>query len=194
MNYDNKKTAGLLLFVGTVQFVLAIIISEAVYSGYSVRQQQMSDLGDWSLAGNSAAIWNISGILWGLFIIAGAYFIQRGFKSRLFPSLLVIIGFGWTGLSVVSLDISLPVHILFAWVAGFSALASVFMCYKFVKSPLSYVSVILGAVMVAGFVLFGSGSYLGLGLGGMQRILIYPLLLWLLGFGAYLIGDSSDTK
>jgi hypothetical membrane protein len=110
MNYDNKRIAGLLIFVGAVQFVLAVIISEAVYSGYSVGQQQMSDLGDWNLAGNYAAIWNASVILAGLFVIAGAYFIQRGFKNRLFTSLLAIGGISWIGVGVVSLNISTSAH------------------------------------------------------------------------------------
>jgi hypothetical membrane protein len=198
MNYDNKRIAGLLIFVGTVQFVLAVVISEAVYSGYSVGQQQMSDLGDWSLAGNYAAIFNVSIILLGMFIIAGAYFIQRGFKNRLFPSLLVISGIGWVGIGVFALNTSLPVHLLSAQFAMAFGLASVFMSYKFEKSPLSYVSVILGAVTLLAIVLsmsgqINSGFYLGLGLGGMQRFMIYPGLLWMLGFGAYLIGDSSDT-
>jgi hypothetical protein len=39
-----------------------------------------------------------------------------------------------------------------------------------------------------------SAFYLGLGLGGIERVIIYPMALWLLGFGAYLIGDSSDKK
>jgi hypothetical membrane protein len=193
MNYDNKRIAGLLIFVGAVQFVLAIIISEAVYSGYSVGQQVMSDLGDWSKAGNSAAIWNVSVILLGLFVIAGAYFIQQGFKNRLFTSLLAIGGIGWIGVGVVSLDISLPVHTVFALVAFGFWLASVIMSYKFEKSPFSYVSVFLGALIFLATALYGSGSYLGLGLGGMQRFIIYPFLLWMLGFGAYLIGDSSET-
>jgi hypothetical membrane protein len=193
MNYNNKRTAGLVVFVGAVQFVLAIIISEAVYSGYSVGQQYMSDLGNWSLAGNFAAIWNVSAILLGLFVIAGAYFIQRGFKNRLFTSLLVITGVGAVGMGVVAEDISDPVHSIFALFAFVFMAAAAIMSYKFVKSPLSYISVILGAVSLLALVFYFSGFYLGLGLGGMQRLIIYPLLLWNLGFGAYLIGDSSDT-
>ena len=92
MQYENKRTAGFLIFVGVVQFVLAIVVSEAIYSGYSVGQQFVSDLGDWSLAGNSAAIFDASIILAGVLIIASAYFIQRGFENRLFTSLLVISG------------------------------------------------------------------------------------------------------
>jgi hypothetical membrane protein len=198
MNYDNKRIAGLLIFVGVVQFVLAVVISEAIYSGYSVGQQYMSDLGDWSLAGNSAAIFNVSIILLGMFIIAGAYFIQRGFKNRLFTSLLVVTGVGEVVVGVVAENMSLPVHSVFALFVFVFGAASAIMSYKFEKSPLSLVSVILGAVTLSALVLFilghtSSGFYLGLGLGGMQRFIIYPPLLWALGFGAYLIGESSDT-
>jgi hypothetical membrane protein len=175
-----------------------VVISEAVYSGYNVGQQYLSDLGDWSIAGNSAAIFNASAILWGIFLIAGAYFIQRVFKNRLFTSLLVITGVGSVSAGVVAINISFPVHGILGLIAFVSAAASAIMSYKFEKSPLSYVSVILGSVALLATVLFflGQGSsdfYLGLGLGGMERFIVYPILLWMLGFGAYLIGDSSDT-
>jgi len=81
------------------------------------------------------------------------------------------------------------VHSVFALFVFVFGAASAIMSYKFEKSPLSYISAILGAVMLAALALFisGPGFYLGLGLGGMQRFMIYPLLLWMLGFGAYLL-------
>jgi hypothetical membrane protein len=199
MNYSDKRIAGLLFFVGAVQFVLAVVVSEAVYSGYSVGRQAMSDLGDWSLAGNSAAIYDVSTILLGMFVIVSAYFIQRIFKNRLFTSLVVMSSVGCFGAGVVAENISLPIHNAFALVTFAFAAASAIMSYKFVKSPFSYVSVVLAAITLLATVLLisgyrvNSGFYLGLGLGGMQRFIIYPALLWMLGVGAYLIGDSSDT-
>ena len=117
MNYSDKRIAGLLYFVGAVQYVLAVVISEATYSGYSVGQQYLSDLGDWSVAGNYAAIFNASAILFGIFAIAGAYLIQRIFKNKLFTSLLVITGIGSVGSAVVAINISYPVHSIFGLVA-----------------------------------------------------------------------------
>jgi hypothetical protein len=38
MDYDDKKVAGLLFIVAVLLYVLVIVISEAVYSGYSVGQ------------------------------------------------------------------------------------------------------------------------------------------------------------
>jgi hypothetical protein len=157
----------------------------------------VSELGDWSLAGNNAAIFNISAILWSIFFIAGAFYIHRIFKNRLFTSLLAICGVGSLVPGFVALNISFEVHGLFAMVAFISAAASAIMSYKFVKSPLSYISVILGVLTLSAMGLFmlgqgDSGFFLGLGLGGMERFALYPILFWMLGFGGYLIGDSSD--
>jgi hypothetical membrane protein len=199
MDYDNKRVAGLLFIIAVVQYVLTIAISEAVYSGYSVGQQMVSELGDWSLAGNNAAIFNASIILYSLLVILGAYYIQRVFKNRLFASLLAINGIGSLVCGVVALNISFEVHGTFGLIAFISMVAGAIMSYKFVKSPLSYISVILGALTLSAIVLFmlGQGDsafYLGLGLGGIERLIIYPMALWLLGIGAYLIGDSGDKK
>ena len=198
MNWDNKRIAGLLFAIGVVQFVIAVVVSEAIYPGYSLGQQWMSDLGDWSKAGNYAAIFNTSAILYGLFIIAGAYYTQRVVKNRLFTSLLAICGIGSILGGVVALNISFLVHGFFGLVTFVFGAASAVMLYRFEKKPLSYVSVILGAVAFLAIVFTalgerGFGSYLGLGLGSMERLIIYPLLLCLLGYGAYLIGDSSET-
>ena len=124
---------------------------------------------------------------------------QRIFKNRLLTSLVVMSGVGCVGAGVVAENIFLPIHNIFALVTFVFAAASAIMSYKFVKSPFSRVSVILAAITLLATVLLisgynvNSGFYLGLGLGGMQRFIIYPALLWMLGFGAYLIGDSSDT-
>jgi hypothetical membrane protein len=193
MNYDNKRIAGLLGFVAVVQWVLAVIICEAVYSGYSVGQQYISDLGNWSLAGNYAAIFNASIIFAGALGIASAYFIQQAFKNRLFTSLLMINTFCNILIGVFAEDISMPIHGISAVIGLIFGLGVTFMSSKFVKSPLSYAPIILGGVTVLAIVLQGSGFYLGLGLGGIERLEIYPYLLWVLGFDAYLIGESSNT-
>ena len=193
MNYDNKRIAGLLFFIASVQFVLVAIICEALYPGYSVGQQFMSDLGNWSLAGNYAAIYNVSVIFSGIIGIASAYFIQRVFKNRLFTSLLVVSDVCYVFVGVVSEDISLPVHGISGLVGLVFGLAAMIMSYKFVKSPLSYAPVILGGVTLLALVLQASGFYLGLGLGGIERLEIYTYLLWGLGFDGYLIGEASNT-
>ncbi|MCK5562755.1 hypothetical protein KAI30_01170, partial [Candidatus Bathyarchaeota archaeon] len=70
---------------------------------------------------------------------------------------------------------------------GLSAITS----YKLLKPPLSYSAVPLGALSLVALALFGSGVYLGLGWGGMERMIAYPTLLWAVGFSGHLMSYSG---
>ena len=39
--------------------------------------------------------------------------------------------------------------------------------------------------------LFGAKVYLGLGAGGMERIIAYPLIIWVIGTGVYLMATEQ---
>jgi hypothetical protein len=87
--------------------------------------------------------------------------------------------------------------------AGLSAMAS----FEVVKKPLSLISIVLGAMALGALALFScglvtSGSltsnvaydsifFLGLGPGGMERMIVYPALMWLAGFGGYLVARQE---
>lgn len=186
MDIDSKKIAGLLLFIGAAQFILGIMISEALYSGYSISQNYISDLG----VGPSALIYNSSLFFLGILGIASTYFIQRAFKSSIFTVLLALVSIGAVGVSIFTENFQ-PIHTILSLITfafgGISAIAS----YRFEQPPLSYVSVILGAVTLSALVLGISGINLNLGVGGIERLVAYPELLWMMGFGAHLIGDSG---
>ena len=198
---DNKKIAGLLFFVGAVQFVLAVIIVESLYSGYSVGQQAVSDLGTYNLAGNPAIIFNISAIMLGILVITGSYFIKREFKNKLFTSLLVIGGISVVGIGVFSEDVFLLAHVIFSYGIFIFGTAAIIMSYKFEKPPFSYTSLILGATaaaiataIVVLNMLYVLGIQFDLSYGGLiERFILYPDLLGLIGLGAYLLGESSKT-
>ena len=68
---------------------------------------------------------------------------------------------------------------------GISAIIS----YRLQKQPLSILSVILGAFSLLAMALLLSGTYLGLG--GIERMVAYPLLLWIVGFGSQLIAQDG---
>jgi hypothetical membrane protein len=72
---------------------------------------------------------------------------------------------------------------------GLSAITS----YKLLKPPFSYSAVLLGALSLVALALFGSGIYLGLGWGGMERMIVYPTLLWAVGFSGHLMSYSGDS-
>jgi hypothetical membrane protein len=189
MGYENKKVAGFLLLVGAVQFILGMIISEALYPGYSTSNNYISDLG----VGPSALIFNSSVFLLGVLIAIGAYFVQRAFNSRLFSILLAITGIGAMGVGIFTEDFGVA-HMVFSLITFLFAGISIIVSCKFERPPLSYLSILLGVMSLVSLVLFGSGIYFGLGKGGMERMIAYPVLLGAIGLGGYFIGDSKNSK
>jgi len=186
MKDEYGKLAGLLLFIGTVQFPIALIIAEALYPGYSVADNYISDLG----VGPSALVFNSSVFMLGVLIVCGACLIQRSFHSRLFVVLLILAGVGTMGVGLFSENFGI-IHTIASSVVflfgGFAAIAS----FKLQKPPLSYLAVLLGIVALVALALFASKIYLGLGKGGMERMIAYPVLLWGVGFSGYLIAVSE---
>jgi hypothetical membrane protein len=200
MTFDNSKVAGTLLLVGGAQFVIALIIAEAIYPNYSISANYISDLGVWSKP--SAAIFNPSIILFGSATLASSIFIKKQFKLGKIAYLFALAGAGTIGVGIFPEDTFLVngipvIHAIAALLAfvvgGISAVAA----YKYTKSPFKIISVILGAATLIAAVLFFTTrdfGYLGLGVGGMERMMSYPTLLWIIGFGGYLLGTSNDKS
>jgi len=182
MTYDNKKKAGALLFFASAQFLLILVVVEALYPDYSVSQNYISDLG----VGPVSLPFNSSVFLLGITTVVGAYFLQRAFTYKVLFVFLILTGIGAMGVGLFPEDIPVP-HSIAAMVTflfgGFSAIAS----SKLLKSPLSYFSVFLGVLSLVALVLFATNVCLGLGPGGMERMVAYPTLLWGVGFGSALM-------
>jgi hypothetical membrane protein len=186
MNSGNRKVAGALLFFGGLEPVILIMIAEALYPGYSIADNYISDLG----VGSSALVFNSSMVILGVAALIGSYFMYREFKSPVFCGFLMLTGIGALGVGLFPEDTGLP-HMVASMVtflfAGLSALAS----YKLQKPPLSYFSVVLGVLTLVALGLFAAGIYGGLGVGGMERMIAYPPLLWGMGFGGFLMGSAE---
>jgi hypothetical membrane protein len=186
MMYDTKKTAGALFFFGSIQILLLMIVAEAVCPDYSVSQNYISDLG----VGNTAYIFNSSVFLLGVFILAGTYFVHKTFGFSLLSILLVLTGIGAMGVGMFPGDAGI-IHSIAAMICFLFGGLSAVISYKVQKSPFSYFSVVLGAISLLALGLFVSGACLGLGYGGMERMIAHPTLLWGVGFGGYLMGSST---
>lgn len=186
MKQINSKVAGALIFVGATQFILCMLIAECIYPGYSVSNNYISDLG--KLDEPSAPIFNASVFLLGLTVVAGAYFLRQTIKNRIFLCLLILCGVGAMGVGIFPEDFGL-IHFVVSLIAFLFGALSAVASYRFQKAPLSYFAVVLGVISLVALILFGQGVYLGLGKGGMERMIAYPILLWAIGFGGYLIKD-----
>jgi hypothetical membrane protein len=189
MKLSSGKVAGALFFVAASQFIVGMMIAEAHYPGYTISAKYISDLG----VGVSSMIFNPSVFLLGLLILIGAYYLHRTFNFRLLTLLLVLTAIGAMGVGVFTEDYG-QIHPIVSLIAfmfgGLSSVAS----FRLLKKPFSVIAVVLGFISLGALVLFTGAIDLGLGVGGMERMIAYPILLWGAGFGGYLIAYPEKAE
>jgi len=184
---DERKWAGLFFFLAGAQFSVFLVIAEAIYPGYSVSGNFISDLG----VGPAANVFNGSVILLGL-LAFGAVYVGRRLFDRVLLILLLLTGIGAVGVGVFTEDFP-GLHTIMSFIAFAFAGLSAIWSYRFVKPPLSYLAIVLGVLGLLALVLFAAQVYLGLGHGGMERMIVYPILAWAMSFGGYLMAEAPAT-
>ncbi|OWP56028.1 MAG: hypothetical protein B2I17_08620 [Thermoplasmatales archaeon B_DKE] len=181
---EEMKVAGIAFFIGIVQFFLFMLLAELVYPDYSVSGNYISDLG----VGGTAYIFNTSIVVLGLLIIVTGYFIRK--LSRPLLIILILAGIGAMGVGLFPETTGSP-HLIFSLIVFLMAsIAPYFLVVK-IRNLMSVMWAILGTVGLIALILYIPGIYLGLGHGGMERMIVYPDLLWGIGFGGWLIGNFS---
>jgi len=186
--YSNGKMAGVLFFIAATQFILGLVVAEALYPGYSISKNYISDLG----IGSSAMIFNVSVFLLGALMIIGAYFLQRAFNVKILTVLLTLSALGSMGVSIFT-ENSEPMHSIASLIVFLFAGLSTIYSYKLMKLPFSIINVLLGVMSLVALVLFAINLYLGLGAGGMEHMIVYPILIWTIGFGGFLIASPNKS-
>ncbi|MEM2069585.1 MAG: DUF998 domain-containing protein [Nitrososphaerota archaeon] len=180
--------SGLLIAIGVTQFMIFMIVCEALYPGYNVAHNYISDLG----VGLTAPIFNNSIEFLGILVVISSILLYREYKSRLLSILLFLTGFGATGVGVFPEGSPYELHTIMSATtfifAGISAIA----VYRFTPKPISLISVVLGIISLTALSLFAFGIYLGLGHGGMERMIVYPVFSWALLFAGHII--TRGTK
>ena len=141
--------------------------------------------------GSTALLFNASVFLVGVFSILGAYFLHRVHKRKLLTIAFLLAGVGALGVGLFPETIPLPHSISALTAFLFGGIAAI-LAYPLEKEPLNYISVILGVLGLASLVLFVSGTYLGIGFGGMERMIVYPVLLWEVALGGYLLAAPTE--
>ncbi len=192
--------AGLALFIGAVQFGIGMILAEIYFPGYNVSTNYVSDLGAYCPNGGTCTIYqptsnifNGSIILLGLLILVAAYFIQKSFAWKPATGLIALAGIGALGVGLFPETTGIW-HSIFSLIVFLFAGLSAIITFWLQKPPLSYLSIILGAVTLVALFLYVGSIYLGLGAGGMERMVVYPVLLWAVGFGGHLMGLEDNPK
>lgn len=192
---NNAKLAGALISFGASYFILCLIVAEALYDGYSISRNYISELG----VGSTAFIFNSSTFILGATVSYSAYLLRKSLRNRMLPQFLMISGIGCMGAALFPYTLG-PIHILFSVMAFVSGTLAIFTSCRLLTSPLKYIYLWLGAISLSAFILFTIGEFsirffgvslnLVIGLGGMERMIVYPVLIWALSFGGFLYGSK----
>jgi hypothetical membrane protein len=163
---DSRIRAGSLFFLGGVVYLL----------GTDAADKIGSDL-----------LWNGSIVLFGLLVIAGAYFALKVFKNIPFSALLVLAGIGMIGFGATQYG-STASDAFAAMSYFFFAIAAIWSS-KMEKKPFSYISIILGAMALVALVIWASGFDFGPGGTYNSETADWLISPWLVCFGVYILRE-----
>ena len=177
------------MFFGSVQFMIVMLVAEGSLPSYSVSSQVISDLG--VLA--TAPLFNASVILLGLLTLAAAYFFHRTHKTLWITVPFMLAGIGFVGVGLFP-ETVLGAHALFALLAFvFGNVVAILISFR-LRGPLRWLSIVLGVLGLVALGLFLSGNDAGIGAGGMERLIVYPVLFWFTALGGHLMTAVAEPK
>lgn len=201
MNY--LKLSGTLLFLAGSIALMGIITAEALYpsgTGYTTFQSEISDLGATKPPNSiiyqpSATIFNMAMLLAGLMILTATFFQHKHFRKWLFSVPLGLFGLSLVGIGLFSGE-KAPYHQMFAMLMFLTSGLSAILTFKIASTPFKHIGIVFGSISLAMWAaaVFIPGIIFPLiGMGGTERWLFYPIVLWLTGLGGYLM-NTTNTK
>jgi hypothetical membrane protein len=193
--------AGALLCLAGMVMLMGFITGEALYPRtFTTVENTISDLGG-TVPPNSVMLQPSRGIFIATVLVAGAMILAadvllvRAGTGRGFSIALGLFGLGVIGVGVFPGNVA-GWHPLFAMIAFVAGSVSAIMSRKLLEGPIRVIVVALGAIALTATVL-GSDALVdrglgaALGIGGIERWIVYPVILWMVAFGGYLLAGRT---
>jgi len=209
--HRSVRHGAILLIIGSVQFIVAMAITQVGYgSSYSLTQNYISDLGAANCAEFSSGpfgngthyacspwhdVFNVSIVLMGVLIILAVILLRTAFPARrsrtIGLGILAVAGLGAIGVGLFPEDVNINAHVVSALLAflgsGLALLVLGFAMFRDTRwDGFRAYTVLSGFVTLVALVLFQSKVYVGIGVGGMERLIVAPILLWAIVVGIHL--------
>ncbi len=198
------RQAGAVLVVASVQFIAAMIAVQLRYPGYSDLTNYISDLG--GAHSPWAVVFNGSVIVLGLLTVLAAYLLLSAFNRKLSRTLgLGFLGIAGIGAILVGIFPE-TTTVLHGKMHGIAA------DIAFIASGLALINLpgamlrdtrwdgyraftfFLGVITLVAIVLYSGGIWGPLGAGGMERVIVAPILLWSIVAGLHLLTLPTYDK
>jgi hypothetical membrane protein len=195
MALDSRKLAGTFFLVLAAQFMTVIMLAAAMVPGYDFRDAAISDLGVFP---ETALLFNTSLVLVGVLNLAGGYLFYRTHGKRWLVAIFALAGVGAVGAGFFPLDTG-GLHGLFALLAFLFFNVQALGTATRLRGAMRALSVLAGAVGLVFVVLMALGdagnaaAFGPIGHGGTERMIVYPMMLWLVALGGYLLAESEES-
>lgn len=185
-----REVAGILLFVAIAQFAFLANISQVLYEGYSLEDTLLSDLGVWDQP--SALLFNASLVIFGVLGMAIGAVLWPDRKLNFIPLLFVLCGIGMLIMAAFPISIEWA-HDVGAFLSFVLMTLVALCCYWTFQGPFRHLSLATGIIGFITMVLYKAEVHLGLGAAGSERMIIYPLFLWMAAFAAVLFYSDENA-
>jgi hypothetical membrane protein len=211
---DGWVVAGAAAWALTVVFFVAQAVAQAASTApYSLARNYISDLGNTAcgpftlgayheqVCSPLHGVMNAAFVVAGILMLLGAAATWRAWPARrLAVAGLALLALGGAGQALAGLcpeNVDLGLHTIGAVFgiggANIGVLLLGLAVWR-VHRPFGMVSVLAGAVGLVGFLLTGSASSIGLGIGTVERIAAYPLGTWTIAVGVLLLWSAVQPR
>jgi hypothetical membrane protein len=196
---DARRGAGILLFVLAAEFMTAIMLAASMAPGYDIGGGAISDLG---VTTETALLFNASLVFIGALNIVGGLLLYRSHGRAWILVTFMLAGIGAFGAGLFPLSTG-DAHSLFALAAFVFFNVEAIACAMVVTGPMRVISALAGLIglgLVVLMVIGDSGNpgvFGAMGHGGTERMIVYPVMMWLMAFGGYLLappGAEEDSR
>jgi len=199
-NTGRLTRAGGWAWIATVEFFAIQLVAQTAAPGFSMTRHDISALGI-PVCGQQVAVcsplhplFDAGLILVGILTTAGALLTWRAWPggpiSRVGLGLLSIAGLGAIVAGVADVHTCPIAHAIGASLdfgaGGLGMMMMGLACRR--RAPgLAWFSAAAGSIVVAAFLLYAAGLYLGIGRGGMERVAAISATLWFVLTGVWLL-------
>jgi hypothetical membrane protein len=190
---NDRELAGVIFLILSAQFMMAIMLAAAIAPDYDFGAAAISDLG---VIPETALLFNVSLAVVGVLNILGGYLFYRAHGKRWLLTVFTLAGIGALGAAAFPLDTG-GLHSLFALMAfvffNLEAIGSATWLSGMMRA-VSILAGVVGLVFIVLMILGDAGNTAAFGPinhGGTERMMVYPVMIWMVALAGYLLGISS---